>query len=33
MTRFLVWCYESWLRLTGREITHGRHARRPEAAT
>jgi hypothetical protein len=33
MSRFLVWCHETWLRLTGREITRGRHARRPEAAT
>jgi hypothetical protein len=33
MSRFLVWCHETWLRLTGREITYGRHAQRPEAAT
>ncbi len=35
MTRFLAWCSETWLRLTGRshEITHGRHARHPGNAT
>ena len=33
MNRFLIWCQETWLRLTGREITYGRHARRPGAAT
>lgn len=33
MNRFLIWCKESWLRITGREITYGRHAHRPEAAT
>ncbi|SDH23563.1 hypothetical protein SAMN05216553_11866 [Lentzea fradiae] len=27
MTRFLIWCTETWLRLTGREIHRGRHAR------
>ncbi len=31
MNRFLIWCQETWLRLTGREITYGRHAHRPEA--
>lgn len=33
MNRLLVWCHETWLRLTGREITYGRHARRQEGAT
>lgn len=28
MNRFLIWCTETWLRLTGREVTRGRHARR-----
>ena len=32
MSRFLAWCHETWRRLTGHEITYGRHARRPEAA-
>jgi hypothetical protein len=32
VNRFLIWCQETWLRLTGREITYGRHAHRPEAA-
>jgi len=33
MSWFLAWCRESWLRLTRREITYGRHARRPGSAT
>ncbi|SDO91927.1 hypothetical protein SAMN05421507_104405 [Lentzea jiangxiensis] len=32
MNRFLIWCTEIWLRLTGGEITYGRHARRPGTA-
>lgn len=33
MSWFLAWCHETWLRLAGRHITRGRHARRPGAVT
>ncbi|SEQ31692.1 hypothetical protein SAMN05216188_102744 [Lentzea xinjiangensis] len=33
MTGFLAWCCETWLRLIGRDVVRGRHARRTEVAT
>ncbi len=33
MSWLFAWCCETWLRLTRREITYGRHARRQGSPT